>query len=406
MTAPVVFTGRGVVSPAGCGVNAFWDALLAARSAAAPIDRFDATRHRVRIGCQVPSLEAPNGVDSKAFRRSDLFTQYALSAAREAIDDAGIGAMRGSRVGIVVGNAVGGRTTSDKESVKFAERGAGGVSPLMPLLTMPNAAAANIAMSFGWTGPAYTVATTCASGLDALGLARALLRADVVDVVLAGGCEATISPVTIAAFGTLDALSTRNDAPAAACRPFDVDRDGFVMGEGAAFVVLEREADAISRGATVHGRLLGYAATSDAHHLTAPHPQSLGAIDAMRGALRDAGCATTDIGHVNAHGTSTKLNDAAEARALRGVFGDAAVPPVTATKGVTGHMLGASGTAEVIASLSALAAGRVPPVANHATTDAELGLDVVHDTPRQVRRAPVLSNSFGFGGHNASVVVG
>lgn len=401
----VDITGRGVLTPAGAAIADFWSAVQAGHSTARSIDRFDSSAHRVRIGCQVEETNATGCGDSKATRRTDRFTRYALSAAKQAVTEAGIADAAPTRVAVVVGNAVGGRDTSDRESIHFAQRGPGGVNPLMPLMTMPNAAAARISIDMGWQGPAYTMATTCASGADALGLARALLWSDIADIVVAGGAEATLTPVTMAAFGGLDALSTRNDDPGTACRPFDMDRDGFVMSEGAAFVVLERHKDAQARGATIHGSILGYASTSDAHHLSAPHPNSDGAVAAMRGALTDAGISPSDIGHINAHGTSTKLNDAAEARAIRQVFGHAS-PPVTATKGVTGHMLGASGAAEVIATLLAMTAGAVPPVANYTTHDPEVDLDIVQGNPRKIRPAPALSNSFGFGGHNACLVLG
>src|SRR5690606_1928781 len=256
-------------------------------------------------------------------------------------------------------NAVGGRWTSDQESRNYVERGPQGVNPMMPFMTMPNAVAALIAIHLGWQGPALSIATTCASGADAIGQALRLLRSGSVDVVLAGGCESTLTPVTLAAFGNLNALSTRNDAPERACRPFDVDRDGFVMGEGAGFVLMERQADARARGARPYAAVTGYAATTDAHHIAQPAPDGSGAVAAMSAAIASAGLLPSDIVHVNAHGTATRHNDRIEALALRKVFGPGG-PPVTATKGVTGHLMGAAGTVETIATVLALREATVP----------------------------------------------
>ncbi|MCI2237324.1 beta-ketoacyl-[acyl-carrier-protein] synthase family protein [Paenibacillus sp. TRM 82003] len=406
MRAPeVVVTGVGTVTPAGNDPEEVWAALLAGDSRAAALDRFDTSAHAVRFGCQVDEPAPHPAVDPKVLRRSDPVTRYALAAALRAHAAAGSPRTDPPRTAVVVGNAVGGRWTSDAESAKFAARGPEGVSPLMPVVSMPNAPAAAISMALGCTGPAHTVATTCASGADAVGWGRALLRAGLADVVVAGGCEATLSPVTLAAFANLDALSRRNDDPAAASRPFDAARDGFVMGEGACFLVLERERDAAARGAAVHGRVLGYGSSVDAHHLSRPHPDGLGARQAVLQALADADVAPAEVGHVSAHGTSTPLNDRLEAHALRAVFGEGAVPPVTALKGVTGHLLGASGALEAAVAARTARTGVVPPVANHRTPDPDVALDVVHGEPRHVPAAPALSNSFGFGGHNACLVL-
>lgn len=401
---PIALTGVGAFTPAGATADALWQALLSGVSTARRIDHFDASGHGVRIGCPAGTPEAPEGMSAKEFRRADPFARFALSAAVEAFVHAGRPRTDPARIAVVVGNAVGGRTVSDEESVRFARGGPGAVSPLMPVMTMPNAAAALISIHLGVHGPTHTIATTCASGADAIGHGMSLLHRDLVDVVLAGGCEATLTPVTLAAFSQLGALSGRNDEPQAASRPFDRDRDGFVMGEGAAFVVLERQADARARAADEIATLVGYATTSDAHHLTIPRPDGAGAVAAMRAALRQADVAPADIGHINAHGTSTRLNDATEAAAINEVFLDAP-PCTTATKGVTGHLLGASGAAEVVATALSLRHGLVPPVANHATTDPSIHLDVVADRPRPIDRRPALTNSFGFGGHNACLVI-
>ncbi|MGI5243650.1 beta-ketoacyl-[acyl-carrier-protein] synthase family protein [Dactylosporangium sp. CA-139066] len=399
----IAITGMGVVSPAGCTLEEFWATVRAGRSTAAALTDPELADHPVRIGCRVQGL-TDEGLTPKEARRLDPFARFGVAAATRAYRDAGSPTPDPARTAIVVGNAVGGRRTSDDESRNFARSGPRGVSPLMPLLSMPNAAAALITMRLGWLGPALTIATTCASGADAIGHGMALLRAGRADVVLAGGCESILTPVTMAAFANLNAVSYRNDAPERASRPFDADRDGFVMGEGAGFVVLERLADARARGARTYAVVAGYAAGADAHHLAMPLDNGSGAVATMTGAIADAGLTPADIVHVNAHGTSTVQNDRAEAVALRKVFG-AGGPPVTSTKGVIGHLIGAAGAVELIATVHAMRAGQVPPTANHERTDPAMEIDVVHGAPRAVPVGPALSNSFGFGGHNACLVV-
>jgi 3-oxoacyl-[acyl-carrier-protein] synthase II len=294
--------------------------------------------------------------------------------------------------------------TSDTESINFALHGPHRVNPPMPLVTMPNAAAALVSMKLGWRGHAMSIATTCASGADAIGHGMWLLRTHRADVVLAGGTESTLTPVTLAAFGNLNAVSHRNSEPERASRPFDTDRDGFVMGEGAGFVVLERLADAKARGATPYARVAGYAATADSYHLSMPRDDGSGAVAAMTLAIADAGLTTSDIAHINAHGTSTPHNDRAEATALAKVFGPAG-PPVTSTKGVIGHLIGAAGAVELITAVLSMRHSAVPPTANHENLETGMEIDVVHGEPRRVRSGAALSNSFGFGGHNAALVV-
>ena len=402
--APVVITGMGLVTPAGCTLDGFWAQLCTGRSTAAPLAHLDLSRHRVRFGCQVRGLDGTGPVTPKEARRMDPFARYGVTAALDAYSDAGSPAPDPSRAAIVVGNAVGGRLTSDEESRNYVELGPHRVNPLMPIMTMPNAAAALIAMRLGWQGPALSIATTCASGTDAIGQAMLLLLTHRADMVLAGGCESTLTPVTLAGFGNLNAVSTRNDAPERASRPFDVDRDGFVMGEGAGFVVLERLDDARARGATPYAAVTGYAATADAHHLAMPLEDGSGAVAAMSAAITDAGLEPSDIVHVNAHGTSTPHNDRAEATALHTLFG-ADGPPVTSTKGAIGHLIGAAGAVELIATVLAMRDAVVPPTANHEQLEPGMEIDVVHGAPRVIASGPALSNSFGFGGHNACLVV-
>jgi 3-oxoacyl-[acyl-carrier-protein] synthase II len=401
---PIVITGMGVVSPVGCTLDEFWSGVHGGESAAAPIEEFDLSRHRVRFGCRVRGFGGCDFLSSKEARRLDPFATYGVAAAWAAYEDAGSPRPDPARAAVVTGNAVGGRLTSDNETRNYVELGPPRVHPLMPLMTMPNAVAALVAIQLRWRGPALSIATVCASGGDAVGSAVQLLRTDRADVVLAGGCESTLTPVTLAAFANLNALSTRNDDPTRASRPFDVDRDGFVMGEGAGFVVLERLADARARGARIYAAVAGYAATADAHHLAMPPEDGAGAAECMAAAIADAGLVPDDIVHVNAHGTSTPYNDRAEATALRTVFGER-IPPVTATKGVIGHLIGAAGAVELIAAVLAMRSGSVPPTANHDRTDPDLDIDVVHGSPRAIPAGPALSNSFGFGGHNACLVV-
>ncbi|MEY2477020.1 MAG: 3-oxoacyl-[acyl-carrier-protein] synthase [Actinomycetota bacterium] len=403
MSHRVAVTGLGVKSPAGNDVTSFWEALVAGKSMAAPIEGIDASDLPVRFACEVKGFDPAEYLGHKEARRADRVTQLGIGAAADAVAEAGELDTDPSRCGVVVGTGIGGLRTQEAEERVMFERGPSKVSPLLVPMMMPNATAALVAMRHGWSGPNLCIATACAAGGHAVGEAFRMVRDGSADVMLAGGAESVISPVTIAAFARMGALSTREDAPELASRPFDVDRDGFVMGEGAAFLVLERWDRAEARGAHILGEVLGYGRNADAFHLTAPAPGGGGAVACMELALDDAGLAASAIGHVNAHGTSTPLNDAAEAEAISKVFGSV---PVTANKGVTGHLIGAAGAVEAVASLLAIAAGVIPPVANHAATDPDIAIDVVSGAPRPHDGRPVVSNSFGFGGHNASLVLG
>jgi 3-oxoacyl-[acyl-carrier-protein] synthase II len=403
MSHRVAVTGLGVKSPAGNDVTSFWEALVAGKSMAAPIEGIDASDLPVRFACEVKGFDPAEYLGHKEARRADRVTQLGIGAAADAVAEAGELDTDPSRCGVVVGTGIGGLRTQEAEERVMFERGPSKVSPLLVPMMMPNATAALVAMRHGWSGPNLCIATACAAGGHAVGEAFRMVRDGSADVMLAGGAESVISPVTIAAFARMGALSTREDAPELASRPFDADRDGFVMGEGAAFLVLERWDRAEARGAHILGEVLGYGRNADAFHLTAPAPGGGGAVACMELALDDAGLAASAIGHVNAHGTSTPLNDAAEAEAISKVFGSV---PVTANKGVTGHLIGAAGAVEAVASLLAIAAGVIPPVANHAATDPDIAIDVVSGAPRPHDGRPVVSNSFGFGGHNASLVLG
>ena len=395
----------GVKTPAGLDLDTFWSTLLAGRSMAAPIDGFDTDEHPVTFACEAKDFDPTAYMGPKEARRADRVGQLGLAAAIDAVNDAAIaeGSVDPARCGVIVGTGVGGLQTHEDQERIYIEKGAMRVSPMFVPMMMPNAAAALVALQYGFTGPNLCVTTACAAGAHAIGEGMRLIRDGSSDLVIVGGAEAAITPLALAAFHRMGAVSGRKDDPTAASRPFDVDRDGFVMGEGAAILVLESMEHAEARGASIKGELIGYGRNCDAHHITAPAPGGAGALACMQLALEDAGVAPNDVGHINAHGTSTPLNDAAEAAAISKVFGDAM--PVVSTKGVTGHMIGAAGAVECVAAVLAASKKIVPPTANHQRTDPEITVDVVYGEPRPIERTIAVSNSFGFGGHNATLVV-
>lgn len=401
----VAVTGVGLHTPAGSGLAANWAAMLAARSAAAPITAFDPSRLAVRFACQMPDFDPVPYLGPKESRRVDRGSQFGFAAAMDAIADGGDPGADPARCAVVSGTGIGGLVTLEQQIELFQQKGPDRVSPFFVPMMMPNSTAGLIGIKLGWTGPMLCITTACAASANAIGEATRIVRDGTADVVLAGGTEAALIAPTIAAFARMGALSKRNDDPTRASRPFDADREGFVIGEGAAFVLLERYDRAVARGARIYGEIAGYGVNSDAFHITAPSHGGAGAAACMQLALDDAGLAASAIGHVNAHGTSTELNDQAESEAIRKVFGDAS-PPVTAPKGVTGHLIGAAGAIEAIVALQSAREGLVPPVANHERLGDDIApIDVVAHEPREIGRAPVLSNSFGFGGHNASLVL-
>jgi 3-oxoacyl-[acyl-carrier-protein] synthase II len=407
----VAVTGMGVKTPAGTDLETYWASLLAGRSNAGPIRRFDATilPEPFRFACEVPEFDLAPYLDFKEARHADRCTQLGLAAAMDAFADAGGEAISRTtdpaRCGVFVGSGVGGLMTLEEQDRNLFERGSGRVSPYLVPMMMANATAGTVGLKMGWTGPNLCVTTACAAGSHGIGEGALLIRHGAADVVLAGGTEACITPLAMSAFGRMGALSSRVDDPRHASRPFDPDRDGFVMGEGAGFLLLEEWDHAVARGARIWGEVLGYARTSDAYHITAPAPGGAGAAACMLGALADAGLEPPAVAHVNAHGTSTPLNDASEASAVTKVFGERAVP-VTSGKGVTGHLVAGAGAIEAVAAFLALRDGVVPHTANHEREDPDLAIDVVSGSPREVAPGPVVSNSFGFGGHNASLVLG
>jgi 3-oxoacyl-[acyl-carrier-protein] synthase II len=401
----VAVTGIGMKTPAGCDADAFWTAVCAGEGRAGRISRWDPSELPVQIAGEVRDFDPSAYFGPKEVRRQDRVTLLGFAAAADALADAGELGADPSRCAVIAATGVGGLETMEINEATFLERGASRVSPFFVTMMMPNATAGTIAINFGWTGPNLCIATACAAGANAIGEGARMLRDGSAEVVIAGGTEAGITPLTISAFARMGALSSRNDDPRRASRPFDADRDGFVMSEGAAFLVLEPLERARARGARIYGEVAGYGRNDDAHHITAPSPGGEGAAACMQLALDDAGVDASQIGHINAHGTSTPLNDAAEATAIRKVFGDDAAPPVTSTKGVMGHMVGGAGAAEACVALLSLVHGLVPPTANLDRLGDDIGLDVVAGGVREIGPAPVLSNSFGFGGHNAALIL-
>jgi 3-oxoacyl-[acyl-carrier-protein] synthase II len=405
----VAITGIGVVSPLGNDVATTWEGLVAGRSGAAPITKFDAAKLRVRFACEVKGFDPLRYIEKKEARRFDLFAQFSMGASVQAVSDSCIektGSLDPKRVGVIIGTGTGGIATFEENMRAYVEKGPDRVSPFFVPMFMANVASALVSMRYGFQGPNYSTVSACASSGHALGDAFRLIRAGEADVMVAGGGEAAITPLAIASFANMKALSERNDDPTTASRPFDKDRDGFVMGDGAATVILEDWDRAKARGARIYGELVGYGATADAYHITAPAPDGSGAQQAMRLAMKDGGIQPTEVGYINAHGTSTPYGDAAETAAVKAVFGDQARKLVFgSTKSMTGHLLGAAGAFEFAVCTLALHHGVIPPTINQFHVDPACDLDSApnHAVRRQVEVA--LSNSFGFGGHNVTLAV-
>lgn len=400
--AEIAVTGLGLVTPGGIGCAPSWEAVRAGRPAAA-LDPALAG-NPVRISCRVPDFDAGALLGARRALRLDRFVQFALVAAREAVADADLdpASWDGARVGVVLGCADGGPGTVEDQHRAMLAGGTDRVSPLLLPMQLPNMLAGQTAVEFGATGPNLVVATACASGATAIGLACDLLTLGRCDVVIAGGSEAMITPLVMAGFARMGALSRRSDDPATASRPFDVDRDGFVAGEGAGIVVLERLADARARGARPRARIAGYGISADAHHITSPHPGGVGVEAAVRGALADAGAAPGDVAHINAHGTATPLNDLVEAQMIRRVFPND--PLITSTKGVTGHLLGAAGAVEAAFGVLSVEQGLVPPTAGLRELDPRMEIKVAMAATATLVEL-VVSTSCGFGGQNAALVI-
>ena len=398
----------GVVTPIGIGKDAFWNALIAGKSGAGPVTYFDVTDYTCKIAAQVNDFNPEQFIEKKTIRRMDRFTQFAYAAADMAIKDAGLDQFKADpeRVGIVVGSGIGGLSTIEEEHVVLREKGARRVSPFLIPKLISNMAPGEIAIRWGYTGPNYAVSSACSTSNHAIGDALRMMRYGDADVMIAGGSEAAITPLGFAGFCSARTLTTRNDEPQKASRPFDKNRDGFLMGEGAGIVVLETLEHAQARGAKIYAELAGYGATDDAYHITAPNPEATSSVKAMQKAIADAGLKPEDIDYVNAHGTSTELNDKTETKAIKIVFGDHARKlAISGTKSMIGHLLGAAGVTGLIASTLSIHHQMVHPTINYETPDPECDLDYVPNKPRQMKVNAAITNSLGFGGHNAVLAV-
>ncbi|HVW89597.1 MAG TPA: beta-ketoacyl-ACP synthase II [Gaiellaceae bacterium] len=403
----VVVTGLGLVSALGCSVEESWSALLAGKAGAGPISRFDAAEFPVRIACEVGGLEVGDYLDQKTARRMDRCSHLAVAAARQAEADSGLDAAAvGDRAGVAIGSALGGVASFEQAVLQVGSRGPDRVSPFAIVQTLPNLPAGWVSIELGTRGPLLAESTACAASNMALGDGLDAIRLGRADVMFCGGTEAPVTATAVAAFAAMRALSARNDDPATASRPFDRDRDGFVMAEGAAVLVLEELEHARRRGARIYAELAGYGVSSDAHHVSDPDPVGANPARALRMALDDAGVDAADVGYVNAHGTSTPAGDAAETRVLKRALGEtAARTAVSSTKGATGHTLGAAGAVEAVFTTLALDRGVLPPTINQFDADPECDLDYVPNAPREQQVEVAVSNSFGFGGHNTAVVL-
>ena len=408
MARRVVVTGLGLVTPVGNTVAESWSALVAGKSGAARIQRFDPTPLEVTFACEVKGFDPLAYLEKKEAKRCDLFAQYALAATAQAVRDAGLEGKfpDPARTGVIIGSGIGGIGTFEEQCKIFLQQGPSRVSPFFVPMFIPDMASGLVAMRYGLTGPNYCTVSACASSAHAIGEGYRLIQDCDADVMVVGGAEAAITPLAIAGFANMKALSARNDDPEHASRPFDKTRDGFVMGDGSGVVVLESLEHAERRGARILGEVAGFGMSADAYHMTQPAPEGRGAQQAMRGALADAKMETSAIGYVNAHGTSTPPGDVAETQALKKVFGDDARKLVFgSTKSMTGHLLGAAGGVEFAICTLVIAHGVIPPTINYRTPDPECDLDCAPNHAVERRVDVAMSNSFGFGGHNVSLIV-
>ncbi len=408
----VVVTGTGIITALGTGTEKNWQAMLAGKSGIAPITRFDTGKLDTRFAGEVKDFVPEQFIDKREVRRMDLFAQYAVAAAEMAVRESGIPigldkphGYTPEKVGVIVGSGIGGISSLEEQHKKGLEKGFDRLSPFFIIQMIINMAPGLISIRYGAKGPNWAPVSACATSAHAIGEAWKSIRLGECDAVITGGAEAAITPLGMGGFSVMKALSTRNEDPAGASRPFDKDRDGFVMGEGAGVLVLEELEHAKKRGANILAEVVGYGANSDANHVTAPAPEGEGAARCMRLALASANMRPEDVGYVNAHGTSTPYNDANESKALKTVFGEHARKlAISSTKSMTGHMLGAAGGAEAVVSVMALQRGVLPPTINYATPDADCDLDYIPNQAREVRVDAIMSNSFGFGGTNAVLV--
>jgi len=407
----VVITGAGLLTPVGNDVPTTWKALLEGKSGAGPITHFEATDdYDCRFAAEVKGFDPESVMDRKEARRTDRFAQFAIAAAEEAMQSSGLAGsldtLNRDRIGVLIGSGIGGIGTFEEQALVMVQKGPKRISPFFIPMFIPDIAAGHVSMRYGLRGANYCTVSACASSAHAVGDAYRLIERGECDAMVAGGAEATVTPMTIAGFGNMKALSTRNDSPETASRPFDATRDGFVLGEGSGVLILESLEHALNRGATILAEIAGYGQSADAYHLTAPAPEGAGAQLAMRAAMKDAGASLTDVDYINAHGTSTPMNDLNETLAIKSVFGDHAYQMVVgSTKSMTGHLLGAAGGLESIICGLVCQNGVIPPTANFTTPDPACDLNYAHDGKVERKVGLALSNSFGFGGHNVCLAV-
>ncbi|HSB67451.1 MAG TPA: beta-ketoacyl-ACP synthase II [Anaerolineales bacterium] len=408
MRKRVVITGMGCITPLGNDIATLWNNLLAGKSGVGLITHYDTSNFDVKIGAEVKDFDGIALFGSRDTRRMDRFVQFAMAAALQAINSANLVVTDSNRdrIGVMIGTGIGGMNTLFQQTEVFFQRGPDRVSPFLVPMMLPDSAAGSVAIQLGVRGPNMAVVSACASGTNAIGEAAEAIRRGSADVILTGGSESVIVPIAMAGLSVMKALSTHNHEPERASRPFDKNRDGFVMGEGAAILILESLEHAFSRGASILGEISGYGTSNDAYHISAPSENGAGAALCMQTALEDAGLTRNEIDYINAHGTSTQLNDRSETAAIKTVFGHRAYEiPVSSTKSMTGHLLGAAGALEALICVKVLSESMLPPTINYETPDPECDLDYVPNQARPVVVKNILSNSFGFGGHNASIIV-
>jgi 3-oxoacyl-[acyl-carrier-protein] synthase II len=404
----VVVTGMGAMTPIGNDLDRYWEGLRTGRSGCAPITRFDATGYDTRFACEVKDFNVLDFVDRKLSNRMDLFTQFGVAASDMAVKDSGLplDTVDKTRIGVVFGSGIGGMWTYQKQQETLYETGGPHrISPFFVPMLISDICAGYISMRFGFKGPNYATTSACATSNNALADAMMLIQRGIVDVIVAGGAEAVICPMGVGGFNAMKALSTRNDAPEKASRPFDKERDGFVMGEGGGALIIEEYQHAVDRGARIYAEFAGFGATADAHHITQPAPGGEGAIRSMRMAMNDADVQPEDIHYINVHGTSTPQGDISETEAIKGAFGEHAKNiAISSTKSMTGHLLGAAGAVEAIATVLAIHHQTAPPTINYEFPDPECDLDYVPNVARPMNITAAMSNGFGFGGHNATLI--
>ena len=403
-----VITGLGAITPIGLDVSTFWAAALAGKSGVSTISNFDTEDHTVTIAGEIKNFDPGDWMDPKEAKRVDRFTQFAIAASDQAVKDSGLdlASLDPYRVGVIIGTGIGGITEMEAQVKRLVKGGPSRVSPFLIPKLMPNAAAGNVAIRYGVRGPNLDVTTACASATHAMGEAMLAIRGDRADVIITGGSEAALTSVGVAGFANMKALSTRNDDPAGASRPFDKDRDGFVMGEGAGSLIIEEYEHAKARDARIYGEVVGYAATCDGHHITAPNLDGIAAAKTMELALQDAGLAREDVSYINTHSPGTPYGDIMECAAIRELFGDrASQPPVSGLKSIIGHLLGASGALAAISIALSIQEGTVHPTINQVTPDPDCNVDCVPNEARDLDVKVGLSNAFGFGGHNGTIVI-